>query len=195
MSANQPKRSSQPEPPTSANGLSDEWKQREAVWNADLPTREKLVLLAFIECDRKAHGRDLFPSMERIAWQTGYANSTVRQAVEILQQRRILERVGHVASRYVPRGRVSAYRFHAERLPSRPLWTADRSREPAAISGRQAPADADRSREPAAVNGRQAPADGTTGADSHADRRRFGPRQAPAAGGDRTDDRNVRTYE
>jgi hypothetical protein len=154
-----------------------EWHQRDQVWHADLPAREKLILLAFIEYDRRARGQELFPSIDRIAWQTGLANSTVRLAVRGLTERGILDVVGHVASRYAVRGRVARYRFHPDRLTIRPEWVPDSRRDSAPVTN-------DSRRESAPVETRQPPIHDATAADSPSDSRRFTPRQPPAVGGD-----------
>jgi hypothetical protein len=96
---------------------------------------EKLVLLAFLDGDRRAAGGNLFPSLGRIAWQTGVGYATVRRAVKALRRRRVLEAVGYVSSAAEPRGRVTKYRFHEAHLPTRPA--RDRSSERAPVPDRQ----------------------------------------------------------
>lgn len=149
----------------------------------------KYVLFAFLDCDRLGIGCDLYPSIEHVAWQTGLANSSVRKIVGTLEQAGVLERVGHVASRYAPRGRVARYRFHPDRLPARPPWRA-----PDVDSRRvSAPVEPDSRRASAPVNEPQPPSESTTAAvpESTAaviddDSRRNTPRQPPPHGGDRT---------
>jgi hypothetical protein len=182
-----------PSPSPSRNGRSADWQQRETVWNAALEPREKIVLLCFLDTDRRAEGRDLYPSVERVAWQCGYSYSTTRQAVAVLERLGVLQAVGHIASAYFPRGRVTRYRFHQECLPARPAWSPDRRRHPAAVEDRQVPATGtcEGSCEGRQVpdGARQVPVDETTGADSPRDRRRITPRQVPAPGTDRTYER------
>jgi hypothetical protein len=147
---------------------SAEWLQRDRVWSSALATREKLVLLAFLDCDRAGKGRELYPSMERIAWQSGLANSTVRLAVDELQRLGVLARSGHVRSLLDARGRVAKFIFAADRLPTRPIWSANSRREPA-------PVDAE-----------QPPDDNRTAAGCRQNSRRMTETQPPAAGADRT---------
>ncbi len=147
------------------------WTRDEAVWNCDLPSREKYVLLAILTTDRAARDVEMWPSMELVAWQTQLAYSTVRESFEKLKAAGILERTGEIPARLAggqPRGRVAKYKFHIEKLPARPSWQQG----------------VDSRRYAAPVTPRQVPIEGSTGADSHPDRCRLRGRQVPPGGSD-----------
>jgi len=127
-----------------ANSQHAEVTRRRRVLNADLSPSEKLVLLTFLEYDAYERGHDLFPSLQRVSWETGYAYSTVRLAVDRLEQLGVLECVGRVASFYGPRGRVARYRYHADHLPSRP-------KRPSRAGSQRATVEPDRCRPSAPV--------------------------------------------
>jgi hypothetical protein len=120
---------------------SAEWQQRDLVWRSALSRTQKLTLLAFLDCDRLAQGKELYPSLRRVAWQTNQAYSTVRHAVEGLERLGVLSPVGTIPSRYRLRGRVTRYLFHGKRLPHRPDYDAkqgvesDRCQPPARVEG------------------------------------------------------------
>ena len=169
-------------PPTVSAG----WQQRDRIWNCALPPIAKLVIFAFLEYDRRGHGADLYPSIERVAWQTGLVYSSVHKAIKMLKQGGILEKVGEVPSRL--RGKVNRYRFHADRLPTRPAWsavTADTLRK-------TAPVNPDTLRHTASVDPRPTPSECATDSvirmtDSviDADRLRNSARHPPSGGDDR----------
>lgn len=59
------------------------------VWDLDLPHNKRLVLLAM--ADHADHeGRNIYPSLDLIAWKTGYSYRQVRRIVEELKQDGIL---------------------------------------------------------------------------------------------------------
>ena len=147
------------------------WQRSDRIWASGLDALSKLVLTCVLENDRAAHGHDLYPSIERIAWQTSLAYSTARKAVGRLEACGVLSRIGVVPSRYAPRGRVARYQFDETKLPGRPAWrtpTADNCREaaPVDVDNRRdaAPVEANNRRITAPVAARQVPADSATGA-------------------------------
>jgi hypothetical protein len=165
---------------------SADWQQRDLIWNCELPPMAKLVLFAFLECDRLGRGRELYPSVERIAWQTGLVYSSVHKVLKTLRQAGILENVGAVPSRL--RGKVNRYRFHADRLPTRPEWhppTADTLRNTESVNP-------DPLRNTASVDPRPTPYEHATDSVIGADRLRNSPRPTPYNGDERTY-MNVRT--
>jgi hypothetical protein len=161
---------------------SAEWAQRERVWSAKLPRMEKYVLIAFLDFDRAAEGKLLFPSLDRIAWQTCCTRTTVRFALRALERRGILERVGTIASRYGLRGRVAQFRFHRDALPTRPNWAAHSGSE-------SSPVNDDSGSESSAVESRQRTVDDTTVGISRPDSAHSTARQRLATIHDRTEDR------
>lgn len=60
-----------------------------AVWELDLPRPEKYVLLALAD-HAKEDGSDVYPSLARVEWKTGYSETQVRQIMRALVQKRIL---------------------------------------------------------------------------------------------------------
>lgn len=188
-------------PPGDGGGVSPEWQQRSAVWTSTLSSRDKFTLLAILDFDRSARGVRLFPSLQRIAKMTGYAYSTVRQAVGALENAGILKAIGHRPSQYGSRGRVTEYLFHADCLPDlgqdgRPTPAPvdrDSCREPAPVDGdsrrKTAPVERDGCRLPAPVNLPQVVRDERAGAILAIDSRRFSARQVPEDGNDRTYER------
>jgi hypothetical protein len=59
------------------------------VWDLDLPHNKLIVLLAMT--DHADHeGNNIFPSMELIAWKTGYSERQVRRIVQSLEKDKLL---------------------------------------------------------------------------------------------------------
>jgi hypothetical protein len=148
----------------------------------------KFVLLAFLEHDRRGRGHDLYPSIERVSWETGLSYSTVRKAVKALERIGILERLGHVPSRYVPRGRVGRFRLRVDRLPTRPAWSVltppESRRNTAPVnSGQPPPRGACEPSTAAVIDPTAAVIDPTAAVIGH-DSRRNRPRQPPPDGGE-----------
>lgn len=88
------------------------WQQRsDAVWAAKLGPKRKLVLLAFLWCDRHGDGLELGPALDHtIASTIGCADlseADVKTAIEAFRESGILGVVGRVAH------------FRPERLPRR----------------------------------------------------------------------------
>lgn len=82
------------------------------VWDADLPRNQKMILLAY--ADHADHeGRNIFPSVGRIAWKTGYSERAVQQITRELETAGILILDGT--------GPIGTNRFHieVEALPER----------------------------------------------------------------------------
>ena len=171
------------------SGRSAEWEQRNAVWASSLPPKEKLVLLAFIDFDRRARGHILYPSLDLIAWQTGCAYATVKRAVERLRASGILQVTGHVSSA-VSRGRVTCYRFRPASLPTRPALVSAGDR-----GSQRATVKADRGSQRAAVRPRQGLNPLTTGAQSARDRGSIRSRQGLTVSHKRTYDRTEERTE
>jgi len=92
------------------------------VWDADLPRPEKYVLLAY--ADHAAHdGTNIYPSVPRVAWKTGYTERSIRKITGDLVEMGIL----------VPDGKrksgVNKYRLDVSALPSRPEYGTAPSEE------------------------------------------------------------------
>src|SRR3990172_10382743 len=63
------------------------------VWEADLPQREKFVLLAY--ADHADHeGNNVFPSIGLVAWKTGYSARSIQRITKALMERDILIEAG-----------------------------------------------------------------------------------------------------
>jgi hypothetical protein len=69
-----------------------------AVWELDLPLRDKFVLLGF--ADHANDEGDCFPSMARIAWKCGLSKATVKRSVQLLMRQGLLSRSGIAVGRY-----------------------------------------------------------------------------------------------
>jgi hypothetical protein len=83
-----------------------------AVWDADLPRPEKFVLLSY--ADHAAHdGTSIYPSVERMAWKTGYSERSIQRITRDLEDAGILVRDGTG-----PNG-VNKYRIEISNLPGR----------------------------------------------------------------------------
>ena len=76
---------------SSERTLSARWTRDDAIRDSDLDKNEKAVLNAYLDTDRQAAGLELYYSLERIAWITRLANSTVRDTVKKLETRGVLE--------------------------------------------------------------------------------------------------------
>jgi hypothetical protein len=59
------------------------------IWEADLPRPEKYVLLALAD-HAKEDGSDVYPSLARVQWKTGYSETQVRDIIRSLIEQRIL---------------------------------------------------------------------------------------------------------
>lgn len=83
------------------------------VWDSDLPRNEKYVLLAY--ADHADHdGRNIYPSVPRMAWKTGYDDRAVQRITKKLINKGILARDGEG-----PNG-TNLYRIVLGNLPARP---------------------------------------------------------------------------
>ncbi len=77
------------------------------VWELDLPPHEKLLLLAM--ADHADHeGRNVYPSIDFVAWKTRYSARHVQRLVRGLERRGILVRQGNGNG---GRGRSTCYRI------------------------------------------------------------------------------------
>lgn len=59
------------------------------IWEADLPRPEKYVLLALAD-HAKEDGSDVYPSLGRVQWKTGYSETQVRDIIRSLIEQKIL---------------------------------------------------------------------------------------------------------
>jgi hypothetical protein len=59
------------------------------IWEAELPRPEKYVLLALGD-HAKEDGSDVYPSLARVQWKTGYSETQVREIIRSLIEQRIL---------------------------------------------------------------------------------------------------------
>lgn len=83
-----------------------------AVWDTDLPRAEKYVLLAY--ADHAAHdGTEVYPSVGRTAWKTGYSRRSIQKITSRLVDRGILIEIGTRDSG------VKKYRVDFSKLPAR----------------------------------------------------------------------------
>ena len=81
------------------------------VWDLDLPHTELFVLLAIT--DHADHdGRNMFPSIDLLAYKTGYSRSTIIRTLNKLVSRGVLERVSRP-------GHVSVYNAHLDAAPKK----------------------------------------------------------------------------
>ena len=82
------------------------------VWSLDLPQHEKLVALALAD-----HGEDdgsqIFPSVARLAWKTGYTERRVQQILRSLEEKGLIEPVAHAQG---GRGHAAEYQMYTERV-------------------------------------------------------------------------------
>lgn len=63
------------------------------VWDADLPRNQKMVLLAY--ADHADHdGRNVYPTVGRVAWKTGYSERAVQSITRELENIGIIEQTG-----------------------------------------------------------------------------------------------------
>jgi len=77
------------------------WKISGLVWELDLTHSQQSVLLAVAD-HAKHDGSDVFPSVARIAWKTGYSDRQVRRTMKDLRELGILILIKE-ANRYRPR--------------------------------------------------------------------------------------------
>ena len=84
-------------------------KAMAAVWDADLPRPEKFVLLAL--ADHADHeGGNIYPSLGRIGWKTGYSYQKIISIVKSLRESGVLVQTG------MDRNNVVIYRIQFEQL-------------------------------------------------------------------------------
>jgi len=80
------------------------------VWELDLPTNEKLVLLAL--ADYADHSGFCFPGVARLAWKSGYRIRQTKNILRSLRAKGVLEAIGSSAGGREIR---KAYRIHPEK--------------------------------------------------------------------------------
>lgn len=85
-----------------------------AVWELDLPRPEKYVLLALAD-HGKEDGSDVYPSLARIEWKTGYSRTQVRDIMRQLREKGILKLVRKGGN---GRGDCDQYRMEVCKAPS-----------------------------------------------------------------------------
>lgn len=90
-----------------------------AVWDADLPRDEKFVLLAF--ADHADHdGGNIYPSIGRIAWKTGYSERQIIRITKKLTDKSILILTNDgVGGRNI----TNSYRIDVNAIPARTDYT------------------------------------------------------------------------
>jgi len=89
------------------------------VYDSDLPRNEKNILLAY--ADHADHdGNNIYPSVDRIAWKTGYDPRMVQKITKLLTKKGVLARDG-----VGPNG-TNRYRIDAQKLPARPSYEESR---------------------------------------------------------------------
>lgn len=88
------------------------------VWDSALPRNEKAILLAY--ADHADHeGGNIYPSVGRIAWKTGYDERAVQRITKRLIDKGILMRQGEGPKR------TNLYRIVVSALPIRPDYKED----------------------------------------------------------------------
>lgn len=89
------------------------------VWDADLPRNQKMVLLAY--ADHADHdGRNVFPSVGRVAWKTGYSERAVQRITRELEGENIL-----IPDGAGPAGQ-NKFRINIKALPDRADYGGDK---------------------------------------------------------------------
>lgn len=93
------------------------------VWDSDLPRDQKFVLLAY--ADHAEHdGTNVFPSIPKIAWKTGYSERQIQRITNDLIAAGILAQMGE--SRYG----TNLYRINIMALPGRDDFTFKKKGRP-----------------------------------------------------------------
>jgi hypothetical protein len=94
-----------------------------AVWDADLPRDQKFILLAY--ADHAEHdGSNIYPSVPKIAWKTGYSERQVQRITKELIDAKIMVRMGdsHLGTHL--------YRINMKALPQREEYVSQRRGRP-----------------------------------------------------------------
>ncbi len=87
------------------------------VWDMDLPSGDKIVLLAL--ADHADHnGKNAFPGNGLLAYKTGLSVRQVQRILEDLESRAIIKKAGGG----VGRGKKASYEFNLEKMTPRPLF-------------------------------------------------------------------------
>ena len=87
------------------------------VWECDVSGGEQLLLLALADY-ADDDGENIYPSIDRIAWKTGYSTRAVRYILKGLRERRVL-----VIIRPSAQGRPNEYRMDLDKLPPKRPFT------------------------------------------------------------------------
>ncbi len=97
-------------------------------WEADLPQREKFVLLAY--ADHADHeGNNVFPSVGLIAWKTGYEPRSIQRITKALIKRGIMIQIG--TSKY----QTKKYKINLDAIPMLSPYLRGDSLTPAKYGG------------------------------------------------------------
>jgi hypothetical protein len=94
-----------------------------AVWDADLPRDQKFILLAY--ADHAEHdGSNIYPSVPKIAWKTGYSERQVQRITKELIDAKIMVKMGdsHLGTHL--------YRINLKALPQREEFVSQRRGRP-----------------------------------------------------------------
>lgn len=94
------------------------------VWDADLPRNQKMILLAYAD-HADDEGQDVYPSVGRTAWKTGYSERAVQQITRELEEVGVLIREGKG-----PRG-TNRFAINLNQLPKRPEYGGEKIAPPA----------------------------------------------------------------
>ncbi len=86
-------------------------EQMSKVWKLDLAPNHKIVLLALAD-HADDDGGNVYPSVERVAWKTGYV---VRQVQNIMRDLRAAGLIEAVANAEGGRGKVARYQLHLDK--------------------------------------------------------------------------------
>lgn len=92
------------------------------VWQYDLPHPEQAVLLSMAD-HANDDGERIFPSMERIAWKTGYSKRQVQRVVQSLKESGVLVVVA--PARW---NRPTEYRIDFDKATPKPPYPGDETR-------------------------------------------------------------------
>lgn len=87
------------------------------VYESALPKNEKAIALKYADFSDD-DGQGIFPSVARVAWETGYSDRSVQIITNHLIERGILLHVGHH-----PSYGTNEYRMNHKALPERPSWS------------------------------------------------------------------------
>lgn len=98
------------------------------VWEADLPRDQKFILLAYAD-HANDDGYNVFPSVPRIAWKTGYSERQVQRITSNLVKVGILVQMGNSQLG------TNLLRINVKRMPMRGKYISQRRGRPPSING------------------------------------------------------------